>query len=79
MINCSRLSLSFRAKILNEPGNLGSGDRPYLTWVNSMIMVRKDDLQADDVAPGDAWMLCAEFLAEGIRRLADDLQKALHR
>jgi hypothetical protein len=41
-------------------------------------MVRKHDPQAD-VAPGNAWTLCAEFLAEGIRRYADDLQKALHR
>src|SRR5271157_374912 len=68
-----------RANVLNEAGNLGGGDYPHLAWVDSMVMVREDDPQADDVAPGNARVLCAEVLAEGVRRLADDLQEALHR
>src|SRR6202034_2686525 len=34
--------------------------------------------QADDVAPGNSGMLCAELLAEGVRSLPDDLQQALY-
>jgi hypothetical protein len=70
---------SFRAKVLNEPGNLGSGDYPDLTRVNSMIMMREHDPQAGDVTPGNAGMPCTEFLGEGVRGLADDLQESLHR
>jgi hypothetical protein len=42
-------------------------------------MVREHNPQADDVAPGNAGMLRAEVLAEGVRRLADDLQETLRR
>jgi len=36
-------------------------------------MVREHDPQADDVALGNAGALCTEFLAEGVRGLANDL------
>jgi hypothetical protein len=39
-------------------------------------VVRKDDTQANDVAPGDAGMLRAVFLAQRVGGLADDLQEA---
>ena len=42
-----------------------------------MVVMGEHDPQADDVAPGNGGMPCAEVLAEGSRRLADDLQKAL--
>src|SRR6185437_15619243 len=44
-----------------------------------MVMMRERDAQANDVPPGNVGVLRAEVLAEGVRRLADDLQKALHR
>ena len=44
-----------------------------------MVMVREHDPQADDVVPGNTGMLSAEVIAEGVRRLADDLQEAIHR
>jgi hypothetical protein len=49
---------------LDEPGNLGGGDHPHLVRVDSVVVVREHDPQADDVAPGNAGMLCAEVLAE---------------
>src|ERR1700722_10384915 len=67
------------ADVLDEPGDLGGGDHPHLVRVDSMVVVREHDPQADDVAPGNAGMLRAEVLAEGVRRLADDLQETLHR
>jgi hypothetical protein len=48
------------AKVLNKPGDLGSGDYPHLARVNSVIMMREHDPQADDVAPGNAGMRAAE-------------------
>src|ERR1035438_1744655 len=60
-------------------GTSVAGDHPHLVRVDSMVVVREHDPQADDVAPGNAGMLRAEVLAEGVRRLADDLQKTLHR
>jgi Helix-turn-helix domain len=33
------------------------------------------DPQADDVAPGNARILCPEVFAEGVRRLANDLEE----
>jgi hypothetical protein len=62
-----------RGDVLDEPGNFGGGDHPHLIRVDSMVVVREHDPQADDVAPGNAGMLRAEVLAEGIRRLTDDL------
>jgi hypothetical protein len=44
-----------------------------------VVTVREHDPHADDVAPGDAGVPRAEFLAEGVRGLADDLQEALDR
>lgn len=66
-------------KILDEPGNLGSGDDPHLARVHPVVMVCEHDPQADDVAPGNTGVASAEFLAQGVRGLADDLQQALHR
>jgi hypothetical protein len=58
---------------LDEPGDLGCGDYPYLARIDSVIVVREQDPQANDVAPRDVRMLRAKRLAEGLRRFADDL------
>jgi hypothetical protein len=42
-----------------------------------MVMMGEHDPQADDVAPENGRMPYTEIVAEGVRRLADDLQEAL--
>jgi hypothetical protein len=66
-------------QLLRQSWYLVSCDDPYLVRVYAMVVVSKDDAQADDVTPRHVRVLGPELVAQRVRGFADDLQQALDR